>query len=53
MKALIIGAGKLGHRLAELMDKENINVTLLDLNEEKLERINNHLDVLTVAGNGL
>lgn len=53
MKAMIIGAGKLGHRLAELMDKENINVTLLDLNEEKLERINNHLDVLTVAGNGL
>ncbi len=50
---MIIGAGKLGHRLAELMDKEDINVTLVDLNEEKLERINNHLDVLTVVGNGL
>lgn len=50
---MIIGAGKLGHRLAELMDKEGINVTLVDLDEEKLERINNHLDVLTVAGNGL
>lgn len=53
IKAMIIGAGKLGHRLAELMDKENMNVTLLDLNKEKLERINNHLDVLTVTGNGL
>lgn len=53
IKAMIIGAGKLGHRLAELMDKEDILVTLLDLNEEKLERINNHLDVLTVVGNGL
>lgn len=50
---MIIGAGKLGYRLAELMDKENINITLVDLNEEKLERINNHLDVLTVAANGL
>lgn len=50
---MIIGAGKLGHRLAELMDKEDINVTLVDLDEEKLERINNHLDVLTVTGNGL
>ncbi|MDN6161873.1 MAG: Trk system potassium transporter TrkA [Atopostipes sp.] len=50
---MIIGGGKLGHRLAELMDKEDINVTLVDLNKEKLERINNHLDVLTFAGNGL
>lgn len=53
IKAMIIGAGKLGHRLAELMDKEEMNVTLVDLNQEKLERINNHLDVLTVVGNGL
>lgn len=53
IKAIIIGAGKLGHRLAELMDKEEIHVTLLDLNQEKLERINNHLDVLTVVGDGL
>lgn len=50
---MIVGAGKLGHRLAELMDKEEINVTLLDLNAQRLERINNHLDVLTVIGNGL
>lgn len=53
IKAMIIGAGKLGYRLAELMDKEDINVTLVDLNKEKLERMNNHLDVLTFAGNGL
>lgn len=50
---MIVGAGKLGHRLAELMDKEEISVTLVDLNAERLERINNHLDVLTVVGNGL
>lgn len=53
MKVMIVGAGKLGHRLAELMDKEEINVTVVDLNAERLERINNHLDVLTVHGNGL
>lgn len=53
MKVIIIGAGKLGCRLAELMDKENIDVTLVDKCYETLERINNNLDVLTVVGNGI
>ncbi|NLC65739.1 MAG: Trk system potassium transporter TrkA [Clostridium sp.] len=53
MKVMIIGAGKLGYRLAELMDKEDIDVTVVDTNYKTLERINNHLDVLTVVGNGI
>lgn len=53
MKVMIVGAGKLGYRLAELMDNEDIEVTLIDTNLKTLERINNHLDVLTVAANGI
>lgn len=53
MKVMIVGAGKLGHRLAELMDNEDIDLTVLDTNYSTLERINNHLDVLTVVGNGI
>ena len=53
MKAMIVGAGKLGYKLAELMDNEDIEVTLVDTNFKTLERINDHLDVLTVAANGI
>ena len=53
MKVMIVGAGKLGYKLAELMDKEDIDVTLVDIDFKTLERVNDHLDVLTVVGNGI
>lgn len=53
MKVMIVGAGKLGYRLAEAMNHENIDVTLVDVNSNKLERISEHLDVLTVQANGI
>ncbi|HSH36972.1 Trk system potassium transporter TrkA, partial [Schnuerera sp.] len=53
MKVMIVGAGKLGYRLAEAMNNEDIDVTLVDVNFKTLERINDHLDVLTVAANGI
>lgn len=53
MKVIIVGAGKLGYRLAESMINANIAVTLLDHNAKVLERINDYLDVLTVSANGI
>ena len=53
MKVIIIGAGKLGYKLAEAMINIGINVTLLDSNQKVVERINEHLDVLTVNANGI
>ncbi len=53
MKVMIVGAGKLGYKLAELMNHEDIDVTLVDVNLKTLERISDHLDVLTVAANGI
>ncbi|MCG4586121.1 NAD-binding protein, partial [Anaerosalibacter bizertensis] len=53
MKVMIVGAGKLGYKLAEAMNNEDIDVTLVDVNSKTLERINNHLDVLTIAANGI
>ena len=32
MKVMIVGAGKLGYKLAELIINENIDVTLIDTN---------------------
>jgi trk system potassium uptake protein len=53
MKVLIIGAGKLGVRLAKVMDAEQFDVTLVDRNPKKVESINEQLDVLTLEGNGV
>jgi len=53
MKVMIVGIGKLGYKLAEAMISEGIDVTLIDSNPKVIERINDHLDVLTVNANGL
>lgn len=53
MKAIIIGAGKLGYKLAEAMINSDIDVTLVDSNPKVIERIKDRLDVLTVVANGL
>ncbi|SCZ81160.1 Trk system potassium transporter TrkA [Acidaminobacter hydrogenoformans] len=53
MKIMIIGAGKLGYRLAETMMNEQIDITLVDTNQKTIERVQDHLDVLAVMGNGL
>ncbi len=53
MKAMIVGAGKLGLKLAETMQNNKIDVTLIDLNQRVIERALDHLDVLTVHANGL
>ncbi|NLP45484.1 MAG: Trk system potassium transporter TrkA [Epulopiscium sp.] len=53
MKVMIIGAGKFGYKLAELMVLEDIDVTVIDKNIKVLEIVNEHLDVLTVLANGL
>lgn len=53
MKVMVVGAGKLGYKLAEAMINEDIYVTLVDSNPKVLERINDHLDVLTVNANGI
>lgn len=53
MKVMIVGAGKLGYKLAEAMLNTDVDVTIIEKRAEKLERINDHLDVLTVAANGV
>ncbi len=53
MKVLIVGAGKLGSKLAEQLINENIEVTVVDINQTKLDKIKDHLDVLTMTANGL
>ena len=53
MKAIIVGAGKLGQKLAESMIQEDIDLTVIDSKPDVIERINEHLDCLTIVANGL
>ncbi len=52
MKVMIIGAGKLGTKLATAMLNGEIHVTIIDSNSDVLDRLKDHLDVLTVNANG-
>lgn len=53
MKAMIVGAGKLGYKLANALTTSDIDVTVIDSDPEVLERISDHLDVLVVKANGV
>jgi len=52
MKVMIIGAGKLGKKLATAMLNGEIHVTIIDNNPMILDRLKDHLDVLTINANG-
>jgi len=50
MKITIAGAGSVGFHLAELLSKENQDITLIDINEDVLEQAMKSLDVMTIQG---
>lgn len=52
MRIVIVGAGKLGYSIAELLANEEFDVVLVDRDETRLEAAKNTLDVLTVTANG-
>ena len=52
LRIVIIGAGKLGYSIAELLSKEQYDIVVVDQNETRLETVKDTLDVLTIAANG-
>ena len=50
MRILILGAGTSGHMLASRLCADNQDVTLIDKNLQALERVETHLDLLTIHG---
>ncbi|MCD1147970.1 Trk system potassium transporter TrkA [Peptoniphilus sp. KCTC 25270] len=53
MKVILVGAGKMGLRLARSLVEEGVEVTVIDENPDVIQQVNNSLDVLTVTGNAL
>ncbi len=52
MKVVIYGAGEVGTHLTKLLSYENHDVILLDEDEEQLNEIESHFDILTIVGSG-
>ena len=52
MNIVIIGDGKVGHKLAMQLSGEKYNVTLIDKSEKKLRDAVNEMDVSCVVGDG-
>ncbi|BDS09610.1 Trk system potassium transporter TrkA [Aureispira anguillae] len=50
MKIIIAGAGAVGFHLAELLSKEDQDITLIDNNSNVLNHAATHLDVMTLKG---
>lgn len=53
MKVVIIGAGKLGYKLAESLLNSNIEITVVDSDQTVINHIREYLDVLTLTANGI
>lgn len=52
MHIMIIGCGKIGATLAEHLSHEQYDITVLDLNRNKLQRVADNCDVMGYVGNG-
>lgn len=50
MKILIAGAGEVGYHLAKLFSYESHDITLIDVDEERLAYADKHLDIRTLEG---
>ena len=50
MKIIILGAGSVGTSMAEILSQEENDITLVDLEESKLEGLQDRLDIRTIHG---
>ena len=47
-----MGCGKVGTTLAEQLNRENHDITLIDTDDEALKNISDNVDLMSVTGNG-
>lgn len=53
LRIIIVGAGKLGIKVAESLVTEDIDVTVMDKNEKVLEILSEYMDILTIEASGI
>ena len=52
MQIIIIGCGKVGRKLTRQLSEENHNITVIDIDAERVQRISMTYDVMGITGNG-
>ena len=52
MRAVIIGAGKIGYNIAETLSNEGHDVYVIEKDEERKQIVEENLDVQVMLGNG-
>ena len=52
MNIIIVGCGKVGQALAEQLNEEGNNITVIDLDPKKVNSVSARLDIMGVVGNG-
>ena len=52
MQIIIVGCGKVGCTLAEQLQEEDTDITLVDISQEKLTSLCDNVDAMGVLGNG-
>ena len=51
MKIIIVGAGKVGYSVANMLSDEGHDITVIDRDPETISHLSNDLDVICVEGN--
>ena len=49
---VIIGAGEVGFNLSKTLSKENHDITVIDIDPTKCQKITNHIDAKVIEGDG-
>ncbi len=52
MKIIILGAGQVGSSVAEILSRENNDITLVDCDQRLLDNLQDRMDIQTVGGEG-
>ncbi|MBQ5316031.1 MAG: Trk system potassium transporter TrkA [Oscillospiraceae bacterium] len=52
MKIIIVGCGKVGETLANTLDAEGDDITVIDTDPEKVTKLSDQTDIMGIVGNG-
>ncbi|MGW8283538.1 MAG: Trk system potassium transporter TrkA [Gemmatimonadota bacterium] len=53
MRIIIVGAGEVGYHVAERLSKEQHDVVVVDVDRDRLDYVETHIDVAVIEGSGV
>ena len=52
IKIVVIGVGEVGYNLVKALSKDTFDITVIDIDEKKCQRITSTMDVRGIVGDG-